>query len=302
MDFLTDLFTDLTVRDSYLVLLFLLAAFLIGLITGWMYWRNRLAEMSSRLNAALEHSGRMQTDMDSLQLRLKSLEEEVVQFSSDVDDYREKLRTCQAEKGQLSTHVQALKEQQPQTVFPQNISFDNTEDEPKNGPDDLKRISGIGPKLEAKLNQLGIYNYKQISGWTEAEANQINESIGSIPGRILRDNWIGQARILEIRKLENPEFHTWQPPTNQNDLKIIEGIGPKIEKLLNANGIQTWQDLASSEASQLRSILNSAGPNYRIHFPDTWPIQAAIAVKGDWEAFREYTDFLIGGRNPDEVL
>lgn len=301
MDFLTDLFTYLTVRDSLLVLLFLFAAFLIGLITGWMYWRSRLAEMSTRLNTALEHSGRLQTDMDSLQLRLKSVEEEVVQFSSDVDDYREKLRTCQAEKGQLSTHVQALKEQQSQSVSTQNISLVKFADEPSNGADDLKRINGIGPKLEAMLNQLGIYTYKQISGWTEAEANQMDESIGSIRGRILRDNWIGQARILELQKLENPGFNTWQPPANHHDLKIIEGIGPKIEKLLNAQGIRTWQDLANTQASQLRSILHSAGPNYRIHFPDTWPIQAAIAVKGDWEAFREYTDFLIGGRNPDEV-
>lgn len=301
MDFLTDLFTYMTVRDSLLVLLFLFAAFLIGLITGWMYWRNRLSEMSTRLNTALEHSGRLQTDFDSLQLRLKSAEDEVVQFSSDVDDYREKLRTCQAEKGQLSTQIQVLKEQPTPAVSPHNSPLVRTTDEASNGPDDLKRINGIGPKLEATLNQLGIFTYKQISGWTDAEANQMDESIGSIPGRILRDNWIGQARILELQKLENPGFNTWQPPADHHDLKIIEGIGPKIEKLLNARGIQTWKDLANTQVSQLRSILHSAGPNYRIHFPDTWPIQAAIAVKGDWEAFREYTDFLIGGRNPDEV-
>jgi len=62
-------------------------------------------------------------------------------------------------------------------------------------PDDLKAISGIGPKLEKVLNGLGIRSYAQIAGWDKAEVQRVN---GQLPfsGRIERDDWIGQARRL----------------------------------------------------------------------------------------------------------
>lgn len=62
-------------------------------------------------------------------------------------------------------------------------------------PDDLKRISGIGPKLEAVLNGLGIWTYAQIAAWTPAEVAWIDDYL-SFKGRIGRDGWIKQAKAL----------------------------------------------------------------------------------------------------------
>jgi len=58
--------------------------------------------------------------------------------------------------------------------------------------DDLKAISGIGPKLEQVLNKLGVSTYAQIAAWTDAEIARIEEHFG-FPGRIGRDGWVGQA-------------------------------------------------------------------------------------------------------------
>ena len=58
--------------------------------------------------------------------------------------------------------------------------------------DDLKMISGIGPKLEQVLNRLGVSTYAQIAAWTEAEIARIEEHFG-FPGRIGRDGWVAQA-------------------------------------------------------------------------------------------------------------
>lgn len=82
----------------------------------------------------------------------------------------------------------------------------------------------------------------------------------------------------------------------QDDLKAIEGIGPKIESLLHEAGITTWQALADAPVEQVQEILNEAGPRFNIHNPATWAKQAALAVSRAWEAFEKLQDELDGGR------
>lgn len=62
-------------------------------------------------------------------------------------------------------------------------------------PDDLKRIKGIGPKNEQALNALGIYTFAQISEWTPSNISWV-EGYLSFPGRIEREDWINQAKLL----------------------------------------------------------------------------------------------------------
>ena len=62
-------------------------------------------------------------------------------------------------------------------------------------PDDLKAISGIGPKLETVLNGLGVWTYEQIAGWSEAEIAWVDDYL-AFKGRIGRDDWLGQAKAL----------------------------------------------------------------------------------------------------------
>ncbi len=62
-------------------------------------------------------------------------------------------------------------------------------------PDDLRAISGIGPKLETVLNGLGVWTYAQIAAWTKEEIAWVDDYL-SFKGRIGRDDWIGQAAKL----------------------------------------------------------------------------------------------------------
>ncbi|MFG1357858.1 hypothetical protein [Xanthobacter pseudotagetidis] len=66
---------------------------------------------------------------------------------------------------------------------------------PEAGSDDLKLIKGIGPQNEARLNALGIHSLSQIAGWTEEEALWVGSYL-AFPGRIEREDWIGQAKAL----------------------------------------------------------------------------------------------------------
>lgn len=63
--------------------------------------------------------------------------------------------------------------------------------------DDLKEISGIGPVMEEKLNELGIYTFEQVSNMTKIEYDLLDSITGSFPGRAQRDDWAGQAKKLK---------------------------------------------------------------------------------------------------------
>ncbi len=84
----------------------------------------------------------------------------------------------------------------------------------------------------------------------------------------------------------------------KDDLKKIEGIGPKIEGLLNEAGIHTFAQLSSSKVQDLEKVLNDAGPRYKMHDPKTWPKQGELAAAGKWDELQEYQDFLQGGKDP----
>lgn len=82
----------------------------------------------------------------------------------------------------------------------------------------------------------------------------------------------------------------------KDDLKKIEGIGPKIEQLLNADGIHTFQDIMTTSVERIRGILTAAGPNYAVHDPTTWAEQSELANAGRWEALDILQEDLKGGK------
>jgi NADH-quinone oxidoreductase subunit E len=64
------------------------------------------------------------------------------------------------------------------------------------GADDLKRIKGVGPKLEGVLNDIGIYHFDQIASWSPEEVAWADENLVGFKGRVSRDGWVQQAKEL----------------------------------------------------------------------------------------------------------
>jgi len=83
-------------------------------------------------------------------------------------------------------------------------------------------------------------------------------------------------------------------PPEPDDLKRIEGIGPKISDLLQAAGIMTFVQLAATDVEQLEQIVKEAG--IRLAYPSTWPEQAGLAAAGEWEALEKLQEELKWGR------
>lgn len=84
-------------------------------------------------------------------------------------------------------------------------------------------------------------------------------------------------------------------PPRRDDLKVIEGIGPKIEKLLNNAGYLTFRSVAAADPKALAAILEQAGPRFALARTETWPEQARLLADNEMEAFKKLTDELKGG-------
>ncbi|HEX5625556.1 MAG TPA: helix-hairpin-helix domain-containing protein, partial [Saprospiraceae bacterium] len=82
-----------------------------------------------------------------------------------------------------------------------------------------------------------------------------------------------------------------------DDLKIIEGIGPKIAELLHADGIVSFKDLSEASLDKLKDILEKAGSRYKMHDPTTWPQQAGLAAEGRMDELKQLQDTLKAGKS-----
>ena len=81
-----------------------------------------------------------------------------------------------------------------------------------------------------------------------------------------------------------------------DDLTKIEGIGPKIAELLQADGIRSYIELALADVDRLRRVLESGGPSFATHDPGSWSDQARLAADGRWEDLAKLQQELDGGR------
>lgn len=93
-------------------------------------------------------------------------------------------------------------------------------------------------------------------------------------------------------KAEAPKKAAPKKSAKGDDLKKIEGIGPKIAETLKENGIVSFADLAKADPKQIAEFIKDVRGN---HVPDTWPQQAQLAAEGKWDELKELQDRLDGG-------
>jgi hypothetical protein len=141
-----------------------------------------------------------------------------------------------------------------------------------------------------------LFMYPTHFSYTEADATAeilIMLAGAAVLGYILRI--LVERRGMTPRAFSAPVFSHATPP---NDLKTIEGIGPKIEKVLNDADIKTFAQLAAKTPQELRAILDVHGDRFGFAATDTWPKQAAMARDGKFAELEEYKKHLYGGMEP----
>ncbi|MGD9793305.1 MAG: hypothetical protein AB7V43_07465 [Acidimicrobiia bacterium] len=202
--------------------------------------------------------------------------------------------------------------------------------------DDLEVVEGIGPKISELINGNGINTWSGLARTDTSHLRKILDDGGSSYRVADPASWPHQAALLsngrwtEFKALTDElvagRYVTGgntgpvglaavpaEPPVPSaeqleegsaivgtklvlDDLKVVEGIGPAIEGLLQAGGVTTWRQLETAPADRLKAILEAAGSRFAMHDPTTWPRQAGLLADAKWAEFKALTDELDGGR------
>ncbi len=170
------------------VSLFLLIAFLLGCILGWLF---RKIRFSRAINGPAPTSASPVSEVKAASSKAADpgLKRQVAANDVAANDVAASAHAAQKPK---ATPI-------PQTADKDGTKEDNgarpsTLDQPRDGKkDNLKKIKGVGPKIESVLNELGIYHFDQISKWDQKTVEWVDENL-SFKGRINRDGWVEQAR------------------------------------------------------------------------------------------------------------
>lgn len=145
------------------------------------------------------------------------------------------------------------------------------------------KMTQMEADIEAKGEQ--VKKAKSDLMMCEGERNALREQAANASNTGAPAKKVAAAAIMFAGK-------KWK----SDDLKIVEGIGPKIEELLHNAGIKTWNELAGTSVERLKEILDAAGPSYQIHDPGTWAQQAGLADQGKWDELKKWQDELDAGK------
>jgi predicted flap endonuclease-1-like 5' DNA nuclease len=154
----------------------------------------------------------------------------------------------------------------------------------------IQRLVDERTGLEAKVRQMddGIASLKLTIDRQEKELAVLKTELEEAL-KIKGTHGIADLPADAAMPLFSPE------KIKTDDLKVVNGIGPKIAKLLINRGITTWKTLSETSPNYLTAILHEdGGEHFRIHNPESWPHQALLLHEGRWDEFRELLEKLEG--------
>jgi predicted flap endonuclease-1-like 5' DNA nuclease len=168
--------------------------------------------------------------------------------------------------------------------------------------DDLTQLAGVGPKSAEALNAARITTYLALADSSEPAVREALHASHIVAGSSVstwpmqasyaaKGDWQGLAKFNQRRsgqaRTTTAKSKAAPLANGSDDLTQISGIGPRMEMLLNAEGVTTYAALRQASAEDLRTIVARGGALPPSSLP-TWPTQAAFAIKGDWNGLTAY--------------
>ena len=114
--------------------------------------------------------------------------------------------------------------------------------------------------------------------------------------QLVEEQYLLNQNLPEEKTTAKPKKKATRKTAKGDKLTTIEGIGPKIAKLLTEAGFDSFAAIANADTSALKTILEGAGSRYKMHDPTTWPEQAALARDGKTEELEKLQEVLKGGK------
>ncbi|PHS64679.1 MAG: hypothetical protein COB12_07970 [Flavobacterium sp.] len=181
------------------IFLLMLSTFLIGYFSPLLMEKSRNKAIIKKLkrkihNLKVQHNSAVKNkginDIESIFTEIKP---KILKVVHEAQEKIEEVKNNQQEIAERTrTSFVTYTKSKPE------LNFENFGEATKSNSDDLTKLNGIGPYIEQRLNDIGIYNYDQISRLTPDDIRKITELIDFFPGRIERDDWVGQAYALLV--------------------------------------------------------------------------------------------------------
>jgi len=187
-------FTLLSLPVYLVIFSLMLGSFLIGYFASSVSASKKSKKQIKKLKNQVNNF-RMQNQIKNIETIFTEVKSNIIEEEEDAKIQEE------SPQNYLSSKEIAERSQNQYVTYTKNklsISFENIGQSSKKEKDDLTKIDGIGPYIEQKLNDIGIFNYDQISRMEESDIRTVTELIEFFPGRIERDDWVGQANEIKV--------------------------------------------------------------------------------------------------------
>ncbi|HVV95945.1 MAG TPA: hypothetical protein VHC92_02260 [Rhodanobacteraceae bacterium] len=146
--------------------------------------------------------------------------------------------------------------------------------------------------LLARMLRRGAPSSARARGANETPAQQATATAEAQHEALVSAASAPPARVIDVGAARAAGFNL----KHDDDLTIIEGIGPKIDDLFHANGVVSFAQLARLGVPEMLEILERGGPHFQLANPGTWAQQAALASENRWAELKRLQDELISGR------
>jgi predicted flap endonuclease-1-like 5' DNA nuclease len=202
---------------------------LAGIGIGWWIWHNNNADRVASLEGELSMARRSADDASASRTRVQKelaesnakimpLMDSNTSYTSEIERLKHELATARSDDATDDSEIARLrKELDTARLAHANCESDITkmremlrtnEDEklplflgaPQGIPDDLRLVKGIGDKLNTMLTSIGIFHFRQIANWDNSDIDQVDAKLEIFKGRIQRDDWVAQAKLLAAGK------------------------------------------------------------------------------------------------------
>lgn len=178
------------------IVVFLLIALALGFMAGWMM-RGWGLDGSTRMSDGYEQSQReaLLRELNTARSERDEARTQMLSMRANVADTEGKVAQRPAPSAAAAAASTSATGQTAKSDLPGAAPGTARVAAPADasGADDLKRIKGVGPRLEQTLHELGITRFAQIAAWTDDDVRKVNAKL-RFQGRIERDGWIAQAR------------------------------------------------------------------------------------------------------------
>ncbi len=309
---------------------------LLGLLAGWLLWgkfKGMVADLEAEISRLKAKISGLEAELSECRSKGASLNSELTLLKGQMRESKTVSRgqSVKVDTPKTSTSTTANKlvsdsgttkvtppaPQTPKSSGKKNVYSVLTSD-------NLQVVEGIGPKMDEVLKKHGVNTWQELANSTPESLRAILDKENPKRYRIIDpSSWPAQSKLANggkwedliamQKQLDTGRTHVGDGETDskvekmliklgaikkwkQDDLKAVEGIGPKIEGLLKDAGINTWRKLSQTSVDKIQDILNAAGKRYKLADPGTWPKQAEMCADGRWDDLSEYQDFLQGGK------